>query len=80
MHVTGVRVDKGQFSRDVVGTIVGEYAYTASRLSTRRWNKIMALCGALSMELQPSLKLHSAPVNRRALYKPSSPMQGSDDE
>jgi hypothetical protein len=79
MH-TGVRVDKGQFSRDMVGTTVGDYAYTASTLSERRLNKIIALCGAHSMERQPSLKAQSAQVNRRALYVPSSPTKGSDDE
>lgn len=77
MYTTGLQVDKGLFSRDIVGTIVGEYAYTASLLSKRRWNKIHKLCGVQSMEQQPSLKVHAAQLNRRALYEPSSPTKGS---
>jgi hypothetical protein len=82
MFETGERVAKGQFSQEIVGTIVGEYVYLASQLSNRRWKRTMMLCGALSMEQQPSLKVHSSQVNRRALYEPSSPTKGSksDDE
>jgi NADH pyrophosphatase NudC (nudix superfamily) len=80
MYETGSRVDMGMFSRDVVGTIAGEYAYTASLLSKRRWNRIMGLCGAHSNEQQPSLKVHATQMNRRTLYAPSSPMKGSDNE
>jgi hypothetical protein len=80
MFVSGKRVDMGMFSRDLVGTIVGEYAYTASLLSNRRWDKIKALCGARSMEERPRLKVNSIQFNRRALYEPSSPIRESDDE
>ena len=79
MYATGLRVDKGLFSRDVVGTMTGEYAYTASLLSKRRWSKIIKLCGADSME-QLTLKVHAAQLNRRTLYQPSSPTKETDDE
>jgi hypothetical protein len=70
MYSTGTRIDQGQFSRDVVGTVVGEYLYIAARLSDRRWDLITDLCG----DTRESLVVHSVPVNRRALYESSSPM------
>lgn len=36
MFVSGKHVDMGMFSRDLVGTIVGEYAYMASLLSNQQ--------------------------------------------
>ena len=80
MYASGLRVEKGLFSRDIVGTIVGEYAYTASLLSKQRWAKIRKLCGVHSMEQPLSLKVHAPQLNRHALYQPSSPTKGSDDE
>jgi hypothetical protein len=78
MYSTGTQADQGQFSRDMVGTVVGEYLYIARRLSARRWNLITALCGE---NREPSnLASHSVQVNRRALYEPSSPMQELNDE
>ena len=77
MYTTGARVDMGLFSRDVVGTIAGEYAYTASLLSKRRWKKITKLCDAYSTEEKTTLKVHAA-LNRRTLYEPSSPIKESD--
>jgi hypothetical protein len=77
MYTTGLRVDRGQFSRDVVGTIVGEYVYVASQLSDRRWDKITILCGAHREEQQPKV---ISSFNRRAMYEPSSPTKGSDGE
>jgi hypothetical protein len=77
MYATGLRVDHGPFSRDVVGSIVGEYADIALRLSDRRWNRILSLCGAHSVEQKPNLKLNS--LNRRAMYEQSSPMKRSDE-
>jgi hypothetical protein len=78
MFSTGTQTDQGQFSRDMVGTIVREYLYIAGQLSTRRWNLITALCGESK---EPSIiARHSVQMNRRALYEPSSPMQEVDDE
>ena len=71
MHTTGVPVPCGQFSREVVGTVIGEYIYTASKLSNRRWEKIKSLCGA---EQKPSLK-SQVYLDRRAMYEPSSPLK-----
>jgi hypothetical protein len=77
MHTTGTRVDQGQFSRDMVGTVVGEYLHIAMRLSNRRWDIISALCG----DREPlALATQSMQVNRRELYEPSSPMRESDNE
>jgi hypothetical protein len=78
MNTTGVRVNKGQFSRDVVGALVEDYVYNATVLSERRWKIIKTLCGAHTMEQKPDV--YSIPVNRRALYVPSSPVKESDNE
>jgi len=78
MFSTGTRADMGQFSRDVVGSLVGEYLYLAGQLTNRRWDLIMDLCGELKDT--PALMTHSVQVNRRALYEPSSSMKGSDVE
>lgn len=77
MYSTGAQTDQGQFSRDMVGTVVGEYLYIAGRLSERRWNLITTLCG--NNREAPALVAHSTQVNRRALYEPSSPMEESDE-
>jgi hypothetical protein len=80
MNTTGTQVGNGKFSRDVVGTIVGEYGYLALKLSERRWDRIMELCGAQEMEQQAvSVMERSAPINRRTLYEPSSPIKTYDD-
>ena len=73
MYTTGFRVERGQFSRDVVGTIDGEYGYLAERLSNRRWNNIKTLCGR---DEKPKV----AAINRCAMYVLSSPMKASDGE
>jgi hypothetical protein len=77
MNTTGTQVGNGQFSRDMVGTIVGEYVYLASKLSERRWNRIMELCGAQEMGQGTE---HSVSINRRAMYEPSSPIKVSDND
>jgi hypothetical protein len=73
MYTTGFRVERGQFSRDVVGVIVGEYGYLTEQLSDRRWHNITTLCVG---EEKPKVTT----INRRAMYVPSSPMKGSDGE
>jgi len=77
MNTTGVQVNKGQFSRDIIGTLVGDYVYTATVLSERRWKNIKTLCGVHITEQKPDI--YSIPMNRRALYVPSSPMKESDN-
>jgi hypothetical protein len=80
MFSTGMRTDTGQFSREVIGTIVGEYVHIAGRLTDRRWELIMGLCNKHNKAKEtPGLETHSVQVNRRALYNPSSPMKGSDE-
>jgi hypothetical protein len=71
----------GHFSRDVVGTLVGEYMHIARRLTDRRWDLITDLCDKPKGNGgNAGLMMRSGQVNRRALYEPSSPMKGSDIE
>lgn len=70
MYTTGVRVDMGQFSRDVVGTMLGDHLYLASMISDRRWDTIKALCD--HNREKPTIEVHSMQVNRRSLYEASS--------
>jgi len=56
IYLTGLQVDQGKFSWDVVGTVIGEYTHIALWLSNRRWKRIRMLCRTLSTEQQPSLK------------------------
>ena len=80
MYTSGTQVSNGQFSRDIVGTVVTDHVYTAQMLSERHMKRILALCGAQEIELQAiSLKDRSAPFNRRALYEPSSPTNAASD-
>ena len=51
MFTTGKRTDAGQFSKDVVGTVIGDYIHIARQLSDRRWDRITALCDDTSSEL-----------------------------
>ena len=77
MNITGVQVGNGKFSRDMVGTIVGEYSFLASKLSERRWDRIMDLCRAQEMDPHATVGMErSTSINRRTLYEPSSPIQG----
>ena len=80
MYTTGVQVNQGQFSWDVVGTLVLEYANLASTLSKCRWKIIMKRCGAHSEEQKPTLKVHPVRLDRCTLYVPSSPTKASEDE
>jgi hypothetical protein len=68
----------GTFSRDIVGTLVGEYMDIARRLTDRRWVLITDLCD--KPKGNAGIRPRSEQVNRRALYEPSSPMKGSDVE
>jgi hypothetical protein len=61
MYSTGVHVDKGQFSRDLVGTVVRDFLYISTQLSDRRWDLIMTLCG--NNKEPPVLMMHSVHVN-----------------
>jgi len=79
IYTSGTQISNGQFSRDIVGTVVADHVYTAQMLSERRMKKILALCGAQKTELQAiSLKERLASFNRHALYEPSSPINASD--
>ena len=78
MHTTGVQVPCGQFSREVVGSVIGEYIYMASKLSNWRWEKIKSLCGAHTTEQKPNLK-SQAYLDRHTMYKPSSPLKCSNE-
>ena len=78
MNTMGVQVNKGQFSRDIIGTLVRDYVYTATVLSEWQWKNIKTLCGVHITEQKPDI--YSIPVNQRALYVPSSPMKESDNE
>jgi hypothetical protein len=80
MFTTGDKVDQGKFSRDMVGTIVGEYLSIAGKLTSRRWELILALCGEKIGQSNLAVASHSVQVNRRTLYEPSSPMMGSDSQ
>ena len=80
MNITGVQVGNGKFSRDMVGTIVGEYSFLASKLSERRWDRIMDLCRAQEMDPHATVGMErSTSINRRTLYEPSSPIKVCDD-
>jgi hypothetical protein len=76
MYTTGLQVDWGLFSKDIVGAIVGEYIYVTEQLSDRREKKITTLCGMHVEEQQP--KVNS--FNHCTMYEPSSPMKGSNSE
>jgi len=78
MFSTGMQTDMGQFSRDIVGSLVGDYLYLAGRLTNHCWDLILDLCGRLKDTL--ALMMCSVQVNRRTLYEPSSSMNGSDIE
>lgn len=78
MFSTGMRTDLGQFSKDVVGTLVGEYLHLAMLLTDRRWDLITGLCGELKEK--SALLTNAVQVNRRMLYEPSSSVKASDDE
>ena len=78
MHTTGVQVPCGQFSREVVGSIIGEYIYTASKLSNRQWEKIKSLCGAHSTEQKPNLK-SQVYLDRCTMYELSSPLKALNE-
>jgi hypothetical protein len=77
LHSTGTCKVHGQFSNDIVGTVVRDYAFLASKLSDERWDLIMELCG--DIREQPALVAHSMKVNRRELYEASSPPREDDE-
>jgi hypothetical protein len=77
-HSTGVCIDKGQFSRDLVGTVVRDFLYISTQLSDCWWDLIMTLCG--NNKEPPVLMMHLVHVNCRAMYEPSSPIMESDDD
>jgi hypothetical protein len=79
MFTTGDKTDQGKFSREMIGTIVGEYLSVAGRLTSRRWEQILAHCGEKVEQGNLAAPSLLVPVNRRLLYEPSSPMMGSDN-
>ncbi|KAF8488710.1 hypothetical protein F5888DRAFT_1809460 [Russula emetica] len=78
MFATGTRTDVGQFSKDVVGTLVGDYLYPATQLTDRRWDLIAELCSGLKEKLTSLTHAVQSQVNRRTLYEPSSSVRASD--
>lgn len=81
MHLTGVCVDAGQFSREKVGQLVDDYAANTQRLSKRRWIQIEASCGIVAeSEHKPTVNMKVMQQQRRTLYIPSSPVKSSDEE
>jgi hypothetical protein len=78
MYKTGVLVEGGQFSREKVGGIVGDYLNNTRVLSSHRWKCIMKNCGVSHEELNPPIDTPVMRDDRRNLYAPSSPIQVSD--
>ncbi|KAF8488593.1 hypothetical protein F5888DRAFT_1809552 [Russula emetica] len=66
------------FSKDVVGTLVGDYLYLATRLTDRRWDLIAELCSGLKEKSTSLTHAVQSQVNRRTLYEPSSSVRASD--
>jgi hypothetical protein len=60
----------GQFSHNVVGTMLGDHLYLASMISDRQWDTIKALCD--HNREKPTIKVHSMQENHRSLYEASS--------
>jgi hypothetical protein len=80
MYTTGTEVGNGLFSRDIAGPIVADFAFTASRISERRWKRILDLCGAQEMEQRVVSLKRPASFNRRTMYEPSSPTKMTDED
>jgi hypothetical protein len=74
MYHSGERVDVGQFSREMVGSMIEEYAENAEAMSERRWSKILGICGIHNTPVdRPIPSAPSMQQKRRHLYIPSSP-------
>ena len=78
MYKSGVPSDVGQFSRDKVGTLIDDYLVNTAKLTSRRWEHLMETCGVSNEELNPPLNTSAMQQDRRNLYVPSSPAQGSN--
>jgi hypothetical protein len=81
MFFTGCKVKNGQFSRDNIEDLVGDYVENTKKLIERCWNRILELCGVA--EDEPGEE--SVPCmdeRRHVLYVPSSPApsKGSNEE
>ena len=78
MYKSGVPTDVGQFSREKVGTLVNDYLANTAKLTSRCWEHLMETCRVSNEELNPPLDTSVMQQDRRNLYVPSSPAQGSD--
>ncbi|KAJ7080031.1 hypothetical protein B0H15DRAFT_804274 [Mycena belliarum] len=81
-YLTGVKVDDGsQFSRDQVSVLVAEYYKSVDSLTPRRWKLILRKCAEKNQaDVAMPLSASSMEPHRGALFTPSSPAAGSDDE
>jgi hypothetical protein len=79
MYASGVRANVGKFSQEKVGEMVDDYVANATRLSDRRWRRIIGVCGAESENdgnaQHPPPSTPSMQNKRRVLYFASSPMR-----
>lgn len=73
MYHSGVCVDVGKFSQEMVSKIVNDYKENAEAISDRRWLKLMRLVGAgPNTETRPKPNAPSMEKKRSNLYVPSS--------
>lgn len=83
MYFTGQKVNIGKFSRDNTEALVADYVENTKKLSERRWKQILERCGSTPVaenEHVESVPRACMDERRRALYVPSSPTKGSDEE
>jgi hypothetical protein len=50
MFFTGEKVNTGQFSRENIEDLVGDYIENTKKLSERRWKQILERCGVAVRE------------------------------
>jgi hypothetical protein len=82
MFYSGVKVQDnvGQFSREKTEGLVADYLVNTSKLSKRRWRRVLDACGV--DENETASVVASAPSmneGRRNLYNASSPIPTDAD-
>jgi hypothetical protein len=75
MYTSGLRIESGQFSNEMVGEMITDYGINARLLSNRRWSKLLHIIrvaqGYEDRQLAPNAA-SSMQRRRRMLYVRSS--------
>jgi hypothetical protein len=81
MYHSGECLNSGQFSQELVGEMVDDYAANATIMSNQHWIKLIKICGGQGPKNEDHVPVSSSMQKKRhTLYVSSSPSKDENSD